>query len=84
MCIRSFRTKKQRKTAKEDKAIEKDMKEANAVVDLEERDRNQGDLLKLVIQTYLTILKEAEAGANCRSLVQQLLAASQDMRCSLT
>ncbi|BFZ60399.1 hypothetical protein YB2330_001435 [Saitoella coloradoensis] len=55
---REHRTKKQRKQAKEDKEIEKEMKEAEAIVDKEEKDRMQGETLKIVFVTYIRILKE--------------------------
>ena len=52
-----FRTKKQRKQEKERKAVEKEFKEADAVVSHEERDRMQAETLKLVFVTYFRILK---------------------------
>ncbi|KAF2015494.1 nucleolar complex-associated protein 3 [Aaosphaeria arxii CBS 175.79] len=54
---RVFRTKKQRKLLKEQKAIEKEMEEADAVVGHEERDRMQAETLKMVFVTYFRILK---------------------------
>ncbi|KAJ9667050.1 hypothetical protein H2201_002885 [Coniosporium apollinis] len=54
---REFRTKKQRKLVKENKAIEKEMKEADAAVSHEERDRMQSETLKLVFATYFRVLK---------------------------
>ena len=54
---REFRTKKQRKILKEQKAVEKEFKEADAVVSHEERDRMQAETLKLVFVTYFRILK---------------------------
>lgn len=54
---REFRTKKLRKIMKEQKAIEKEMKEADAAVSHEERDRMQAETLKLVFVTYFRILK---------------------------
>ena len=54
---RVFRTKKQRKAAKELKIVEKDFREADAVVGHEERDRMQAETLKLVFATYFRILK---------------------------
>ena len=51
------RSKKDRKVAKERKAVEKDMKEANAIVNYEERDKLQSETLKLVFATYFRILK---------------------------
>ncbi|KAI4142778.1 MAG: hypothetical protein LQ340_007226 [Diploschistes diacapsis] len=54
---REFRTKKQRKALKELKGVEKDFREADAVVSHEERDRLQGETLKLVFTTYFRILK---------------------------
>ncbi|KKK18153.1 hypothetical protein P175DRAFT_0504983 [Aspergillus ochraceoroseus IBT 24754] len=54
---KEFRTKRNRKLEKERKAVEKDMKEADALVSHEERDKNQAETLKLVFGTYFRILK---------------------------
>lgn len=54
---KEFRTKKQRKLLKERKAVEKEFKEADAIVSHEERDRKQAEMLKLVFVAYFRILK---------------------------
>ena len=54
---KEFRTKKERKIMKERKVVEKDFKEADAIVSHEQRDRMQAEMLKLVFVTYLRILK---------------------------
>ncbi|KAF7596763.1 hypothetical protein BBP40_000191 [Aspergillus hancockii] len=54
---KEFRTKKERKIEKERKAVEKDMKQADAMVSHEERDKNQAESLKLVFGIYFRILK---------------------------
>lgn len=54
---KEFRTKKQRKQLKEFKVVEKEFKEADAIVSHEERDRMQAETLKLVFVTYFRILK---------------------------
>ncbi|KAF2875086.1 nucleolar complex-associated protein-domain-containing protein [Massariosphaeria phaeospora] len=54
---REFRSKKQRKLLKEQKGIEKELKEADAVVSHEERDRMQAETLKMVFVAYFRILK---------------------------
>jgi nucleolar complex protein 3 len=54
---RVFRTKKERKLMKERKILEKEMKQADATVSHEERDRMQSETLKLVFVTYFRILK---------------------------
>ncbi|GES66534.1 nuclear export protein Noc3 [Aspergillus terreus] len=54
---KEFRTKRERKVEKERKAVEKDMKEADALVSHEERDKNQAETLKLVFGVYFRILK---------------------------
>ena len=54
---REFRTKKDRKAKKEQKALEKDMHNADALVNREEIDRAQSETLKLVFATYFRILK---------------------------
>ncbi|OMP83570.1 Nucleolar complex-associated protein 3 [Diplodia seriata] len=58
---REFRTKKQRKVMKEQKAIAEEMKEADAAVSHEERDRLQAETLKLVFVAYFRILKSRSA-----------------------
>ena len=55
---RHFRTKKQRKILKEQKKMDKDFREADAVVDYEHRDRLQAETLKIVFSVYFRILKE--------------------------
>jgi len=59
---REFRTKKQRKLLRERKGVEKEMKEADAVVSHEERDKNQSEMLKLVFVAYFRILKARLSG----------------------
>ncbi|POR31347.1 Nucleolar complex-associated protein 3 [Tolypocladium paradoxum] len=54
---KEFRTKRERKNMKEQKALEKDMAQADALVSHEERERMQSDTLKLVFATYFRILK---------------------------
>lgn len=54
---REFRTKKTRKLLKEQKGIEKEMEEADAVVSYEQRDKIQSETLKLVFTVYFRILK---------------------------
>lgn len=55
---REFRTKRERKLQKERKLVEKDMKQADALVSHEERDKNQAETLKLVFGVYFRILKQ--------------------------
>ncbi|KAI1180002.1 nucleolar complex-associated protein-domain-containing protein [Nemania sp. FL0916] len=52
-----FRTKRERKELKEEKALQKDMDRADANVFHEERDRMQSECLKAVFATYFRILK---------------------------
>ncbi|KAJ5811481.1 hypothetical protein N7474_007782 [Penicillium riverlandense] len=54
---REFRTKRERKVEKERKVVEKDMKQADALVSHEEREKNQAETLKLVFGVYFRILK---------------------------
>lgn len=54
---RQFRTKRARKDAKEQKALDRDMAHTDALVSHEERERMQSDTLKLVFATYFRILK---------------------------
>ncbi|CAK7263804.1 hypothetical protein SEPCBS119000_000677 [Sporothrix epigloea] len=54
---KEFRTKRQRKMMKEQKALDRDMAQADALVAHEERDRMQSETLKLVFATYFRILK---------------------------
>jgi nucleolar complex protein 3 len=51
------RSKKERKVARERKAVEKDMKEADATVTHEDRERMQSETLRMVFTTYFRILK---------------------------
>ncbi|WBW74652.1 Noc2p-Noc3p complex subunit Noc3 [Schizosaccharomyces osmophilus] len=50
-------TKKARKTLKETKEIEKEMKEADAVISAEDRERFQAEVLKMVFLTYFKTLQ---------------------------
>ncbi|KAI5781154.1 nucleolar complex-associated protein-domain-containing protein [Geopyxis carbonaria] len=59
---REFRTKKARKDAKEMKIVETEMREADATVSYEEREKMQSETLKMVFVTYFKILKERPAG----------------------
>ncbi|KAL4762184.1 nuclear export protein Noc3 [Aspergillus foveolatus] len=54
---KEWRTKRNRKLEKERKAVEKDMREADALVSHEARDKNQAETLKLVFGIYFRILK---------------------------
>ncbi|KAI1426755.1 CBF/Mak21 family-domain-containing protein [Xylaria sp. FL1777] len=54
---KAFRTKRERKQLKEDRAFQKDMERADANVLHEERDRMQSECLKAVFATYFRILK---------------------------
>ena len=54
---KEFRTKRERKVVRERNEVEKEMKEADAVVGYEERDKNQAETLKLVFVAYFRILK---------------------------
>ncbi|KAH8705282.1 nuclear export protein Noc3 [Talaromyces proteolyticus] len=54
---KEFRTKRERKLEKDRKAVAKDMREADALVSNEARDRNQAETLKLVFGIYFRILK---------------------------
>lgn len=51
------RSKKEKKVAKERKEVEKDFKEADALVSHEDREKMQSETLKLVFVTYFRILK---------------------------
>lgn len=52
-----FRTKRMKKSVREQKVLERDMSQADAIVSHEERDRLQSETLKLVFATYFRILK---------------------------
>ncbi|CAO1625523.1 unnamed protein product [Jaminaea pallidilutea] len=54
-------SKKQVKKMREIKEVERDMKEAEAEIDKEERDRNHTETLKLLFVLYFSILKADEA-----------------------
>ncbi|AGO11292.1 AaceriACR032Cp [[Ashbya] aceris (nom. inval.)] len=50
-------SKKQRKVRKEMKQIEEEMRRAEQAVSAEEREKNQAELLKLILALYLNVLK---------------------------
>ncbi|MBE3112299.1 MAG: hypothetical protein IMZ46_17625, partial [Acidobacteria bacterium] len=54
---KTFRNKRQRKEMKEQKALDKDMAQTEAVAQHEERERMQSETLKLVFATYFRALK---------------------------
>ncbi|KAJ9131665.1 Nucleolar complex-associated protein 3 [Pleurostoma richardsiae] len=54
---KEFRNKRERKALKEQKALQRDMDQADALVSHEERDRMQSETLKLVFAAYFRILK---------------------------
>lgn len=54
---REYRSKKERKRVKENKVVEKELSEADAVVSHEQRDEHQAEMLKLVFVAYFRILK---------------------------
>jgi len=54
---REIRTKRERKMMKEQKALDKEMLQADASVSHEEREQMQSDTLKLVFATYFRVLK---------------------------
>ena len=51
------RSKKEKMVARERKAVEKDFKEADAIVSHEDREKMQSETLKMVFVTYFRILK---------------------------
>ena len=55
---RAHLTKKQRKQRKEEKKIEEEMRKAETAVSAEEKERIQGETLKLIFILYFNILKE--------------------------
>ncbi|CCF60188.1 hypothetical protein KAFR_0J01210 [Kazachstania africana CBS 2517] len=50
-------SKKQRKARKEMQKIDEEMRNAELAVSVEERERNQAEILKLILSLYLNILK---------------------------
>lgn len=75
---REFRTKRARKLDKEVRAVEKEMKEAEATVSHEEREKIQSDTLKLVFVTYFKILGERPPGLMAATLEGLAKCASQN------
>lgn len=65
---KTFRTKRERKLEREKKAIEKEMREADASVSHEQRDKAQAETLKLVFIAYFKILKEKPPGLMAATL----------------
>ncbi len=54
---KEFRTKRERKRLKEQRDLDRDLAQADALVAHEERERMQSETLKLVFATYFRILK---------------------------
>ncbi|KAI9691633.1 MAG: hypothetical protein M1822_007704 [Bathelium mastoideum] len=71
---REFRTKRMRKQLREDKALQKEMKEADAEVSHEDREKNQAEMLKAVFLTYLRILQAHKQKSNLMGAVLEGLA----------
>lgn len=69
-----FRTKRQKKIEKEQNAVLSELKEADAVVSHEERERMQSETLKLVFGVYFRILKERPEGNNLMAATLEGLA----------
>ncbi|CAG8518114.1 3139_t:CDS:10 [Diversispora eburnea] len=65
-------TRKMKKLEKERKIIENEMKEAEAVVDKEEREKTHTETLKLVFTTYFRILKYAKTSPLLLSVLEGL------------
>lgn len=65
-------SKKQLKKQKQLKQIEQEMKEAEATVDLQERERNQTETLKLVFVLYFSVLKRDVGQVGLRVLESTL------------
>lgn len=57
-----FKTKRQRRQEREQTAVLSDLREAEAVVSHEERERMQSETLKLVFGVYVGILKQGVGG----------------------
>ncbi|KMU77961.1 hypothetical protein CISG_06871 [Coccidioides immitis RMSCC 3703] len=78
---REFRTKKTRKLLREQKAAAKDLREADALVKHEQRDKMQAETLKSVFTTYFRILKLRSAslmGATLEGLAKYAHLINQD------
>lgn len=76
------RSKKEKKIAKERKAVAKDMREADASVNFEEREKMQSEALKAVFATYFRILKARTPqlmGAVLEGLAKYAHLINQDM-----
>ncbi|KAK8049928.1 Nucleolar complex-associated protein 3 [Apiospora phragmitis] len=78
---KDVRSKKQKKLDKEQKALQKDMDQADALVSHEERERMQSETLKLVFASYFRILKARVAhlmGATLEGLAKYAHLINQD------
>ncbi|KAK8873967.1 nucleolar complex-associated protein [Apiospora arundinis] len=78
---KDIRSKKQKKLDKEQKALQKDMDQADAIVSHEERERMQSETLKLVFASYFRILKARVAhlmGATLEGLAKYAHLINQD------
>jgi len=57
---KEIRSKREKKLLREQKALERDMEQADALVSHEERDKMQSETLKLVFASYFRILKQRQ------------------------
>ncbi|ORX99050.1 nucleolar complex-associated protein 3 [Basidiobolus meristosporus CBS 931.73] len=69
---RAHRSRKARKIAKENKEIEKEMKEAEAEIDYDHKRKVQTETLKHVFTTYFRILKHAQTSPLLPSVLEGL------------
>ncbi|KAK9766364.1 hypothetical protein K7432_004609 [Basidiobolus ranarum] len=69
---RQHRSRKTRKIAKENKEIEKEMKEAEAEIDYDQKRKVQTETLKHVFTTYFRILKHAQTSPLLPSVLEGL------------
>ncbi|KAF8473991.1 nucleolar complex-associated protein-domain-containing protein [Kalaharituber pfeilii] len=59
---KAFKTKRARKLEREQNAVLKELKEADAVVSHEEKEKMQSEILKMVFSVYFRILKDKPQG----------------------
>ncbi|KAF8430169.1 nuclear export protein Noc3 [Tirmania nivea] len=71
---KSFKTKRQKKLEREQSSVLAELKEADAIVSSEEREKMQSETLKLVFSVYLRILKDRPEGNNLMAATLEGLA----------
>ncbi|RPB24172.1 nucleolar complex-associated protein 3 [Terfezia boudieri ATCC MYA-4762] len=71
---KAFKTKRQKKLEREQSTVLAELKEADAIVSSEEREKMQSETLKLVFSAYFQVLKDRPEGNNLMAATLEGLA----------